>query len=71
MLLWLRYTAFLLLYPLGVSSELAMVWLAAPTLRAERPLSVSLPNAWNVGFDYPLACWGVVALYVPGARGQP
>jgi hypothetical protein len=69
-LLWLRYTAFLVLYPLGVSSELTMVWLAAPTIRAERPLSVSLPNPWNVGFDYHLACWAVVALYVPGARGQ-
>ena len=65
-LLWLRYTAFLVLYPLGVSSELAMVWLAAPRLRAERPFSVALPNAWNFAFDYHLACWVAVAAYVPG-----
>jgi len=39
-LLWLRYTAFIVLYPLGVASELAMVALAMPTIRQERPLSI-------------------------------
>ncbi|KAL4521508.1 hypothetical protein Ndes2437B_g07910 [Nannochloris sp. 'desiccata'] len=35
-LLWLRYSAFIVLYPLGVASELSMVWLAIPALRANR-----------------------------------
>lgn len=39
-LLWLRYTAFIVLYPLGVSSELAEVALAMPAIRATRPLSI-------------------------------
>lgn len=41
-LLWLRYTAFIGLYPLGVGSELAMVALALPTIRAQRPWSVQV-----------------------------
>lgn len=41
-LLWLRYTAFILLYPLGVGSELAMVWLALPAIRADRPWSIQV-----------------------------
>jgi hypothetical protein len=39
-LLWLRYTAFLVLYPLGVGSELAEVALALPSIRARRPWSI-------------------------------
>ncbi|PRW58764.1 N-methyltryptophan oxidase isoform A [Chlorella sorokiniana] len=65
-LLWLRYTAFLILYPLGVGSELAMVALALPTIRANRPLSIQLPNAANFGFDYYWACWLAVLAYLPG-----
>lgn len=33
-LLWLRYTGFIVLYPIGVSSELAMLWFALPTIKA-------------------------------------
>ena len=32
-LLWLRYSAFTVLYPIGVGSELTMAWLALPTIR--------------------------------------
>ncbi|KAI3438939.1 hypothetical protein D9Q98_001353 [Chlorella vulgaris] len=65
-LLWLRYTAFLVLYPLGVSSELASVALALPTIRATRPWSIEMPNKMNFAFDYYYACWMVVLLYLPG-----
>lgn len=49
-LLWLRYTAFLVLYPLGVSSELASVALALPTIRATRPWSIEVrkPSAIEI-----------------------
>ncbi|PSC68010.1 Very-long-chain (3R)-3-hydroxyacyl-[acyl-carrier] dehydratase PASTICCINO 2 [Micractinium conductrix] len=66
LLLWLRYTAFIGLYPLGVASELAMVWLALPWIREHRPLSVQMPNAFNFGFDYYWACWAAVLAYLPG-----
>jgi hypothetical protein len=49
-LLWLRYSAFILLYPLGVGSELAMVALAMPSIRQNRPLSIQASSApgWRV-----------------------
>eukprot|EP00887_Chlorella_sp_A99_P006090 scaffold22.g6090.t1 len=65
-LLWLRYTGFIVLYPLGVSSELAMAWLAAPAIRQGKLLSIEMPNALNFAFDYHLVCWLVVAAYLPG-----
>ena len=66
-LLWLRYTGFIVLYPLGVSSELTMAWLAMPLIRAKRIGSVAMPNPANFAFDYYTACWVIIALYLPGA----
>ena len=102
-LLWLRYSAFVVLYPLGVASgepgpgprpdpgphprphphfeplhtpdtpspqpsptEMAMVWLALPTIRKNRPLSITMPNAWNFALDYYVGCFLGIACYVPG-----
>lgn len=65
-LLWLRYTAFIVLYPLGVSSELAMVALALPELRATQKFNISMPNSWNFGFTYWIACLVGVVAYLPG-----
>ena len=65
-LLWLRYTGFIVLYPLGVSSELTMAWLAMPVIKAKRIASIAMPNAANFAFDYYLACWVIIALYLPG-----
>jgi len=65
-LLWLRYTGFVVLYPLGVSSELSMVWLALPELRRTGKWNIDMPNEWNIGFTYWLACLGCVAAYLPG-----
>lgn len=65
-MLWLRYSAFLALYPLGVGSELAMVWLALPELRAAGRWSVALPNAANFAFSYWLGCLAGVGAYLPG-----
>lgn len=33
--LWLRYSGFILLYPIGVASELTMAWLALPTIKSK------------------------------------
>lgn len=65
-LLWLRYTLFIVLYPLGVSSELAMVVLANSYLRKNAIWSLRMPNTLNFGFDYWLACWVIVMFYLPG-----
>ena len=70
-LLWLRYTTFVVLYPFGVASELAMVYLALPTIRESKMWSATMPNSLNIGFDYHLACWAMLAGYIPGeTEGQ-
>jgi very-long-chain (3R)-3-hydroxyacyl-CoA dehydratase len=51
---WLRYSAFLVLYPIGISSEVALV------IRA-------LVGPADRLFDwYPMALLAVLAAYVPG-----
>eukprot|EP01024_Parvocaulis_polyphysoides_P061706 TRINITY_DN685_c0_g1_i4.p1 TRINITY_DN685_c0_g1~~TRINITY_DN685_c0_g1_i4.p1 ORF type:complete len:198 (-),score=9.49 TRINITY_DN685_c0_g1_i4:28-621(-) len=49
---WLRYSSFIVLYPLGVASELTMVYLAIDKIRQSGMWSISLPNSWNFGFEY-------------------
>jgi very-long-chain (3R)-3-hydroxyacyl-CoA dehydratase len=51
-LTWLRYTAFVPLYPLGVVGEMRAMYDALPHIGARGLHSVRLPNAWNFGFDY-------------------
>ncbi|KAL0483458.1 very-long-chain (3R)-3-hydroxyacyl-CoA dehydratase [Acrasis kona] len=50
-LLWLRYTTFYPLYPLGVGSELACLFFRLPYIYESRPYSLTLPNKFNWSFD--------------------
>lgn len=54
---WLRYSAFSILYPIGISSELAM------TLRA------IVGPADSIAPWYPYALFAVVLSYIPGMSG--
>ncbi|KAK9826727.1 hypothetical protein WJX81_002276 [Elliptochloris bilobata] len=65
-LLWLRYSAFLVLYPFGVGSEMTMARLAMPVIHDRGLLSLRMPNALNYSFDYYWFCWVAVACYLPG-----
>ena len=49
-LTWLRYNTFFVLYPMGISSEVVMIWKA----KAE------------MGDLESAAVWAVLAIYVPG-----
>lgn len=62
-LTWLRYTAFIPLYPLGVTAEMAVLADALPTLRTKRMYSVAMPNAYNFTFEYHVFIMVVLALY--------
>lgn len=66
LLTWLRYTTFIVLYPIGVSSELAMVWLALPELRRTGLWSLDMPNQFNMVFDYHVFCILMMLAYAPG-----
>ncbi|CAP68779.1 uncharacterized protein PODANS_7_7470 [Podospora anserina S mat+] len=56
---WLRYSAFLILYPIGISSEVAM------TLRALWGPASSEAFAWSSW--YPYALGAVLLSYIPGS----
>ena len=54
-LTWLRYNTFFVLYPLGITSECALIYKAASGPAAEvRP-------------DYAWVLYAVLAIYVPGS----
>eukprot|EP00878_Enallax_costatus_P001738 GHUV01001894.1.p1 GENE.GHUV01001894.1~~GHUV01001894.1.p1 ORF type:complete len:277 (+),score=42.02 GHUV01001894.1:100-831(+) len=63
---WLRYSGFMVLYPIGVSSELTMAWLALPYIKRSGLWSVEMPNSWNFGFSYYLANILIMLTYLPG-----
>lgn len=51
-LTWARYSAFLVLYPVGVVSEMWLLYAGLPAARRRRLHSLALPNGWNFAFDY-------------------
>lgn len=51
-LTWLRYTMWMVLYPLGGVSEVACTWLALPYILENKPFSYHLPNPLNFSFDF-------------------
>lgn len=50
---WVRYTAWMLLYPLGFLFEAIIIYRSIPLLEASGKLSISLPNAANFAFYMP------------------
>ena len=65
-IVWLRYTTFVVLYPLGVSSELALTYFRLNYLKEHRPMSLTMPNAYNMSFDSYIFVWIVMFSYLPG-----
>ncbi|CAH3033266.1 unnamed protein product [Pocillopora meandrina] len=51
-LMWLRYTLWIPLYPLGVLFEVTLIWKAIPLLDESERFSVKLPNALNFSFSF-------------------
>jgi Protein tyrosine phosphatase-like protein, PTPLA len=51
-LTWARYSAFLVLYPIGVVSEMWLLYSGLPAVRQQRLHSMALPNRWNFAFNY-------------------
>ncbi|KAL4437140.1 hypothetical protein ABPG75_004279 [Micractinium tetrahymenae] len=62
-LTWLRYTAFIPLYPIGVAGEMNAVYDALPFIKERRLRGIEMPNALNLGFDYFLFLKGLMVLY--------
>ncbi|KAG0479179.1 hypothetical protein HPP92_013898 [Vanilla planifolia] len=67
-LLWLRYSTFLVLYPTGIASEVGLVYIALPYIKASEKYCIRMPNKWNFSFDYYYLAILVLGIYVPGSQ---
>eukprot|EP00824_Muranothrix_gubernata_P016319 TRINITY_DN33870_c0_g1_i1.p1 TRINITY_DN33870_c0_g1~~TRINITY_DN33870_c0_g1_i1.p1 ORF type:complete len:232 (-),score=28.56 TRINITY_DN33870_c0_g1_i1:22-717(-) len=64
---WLRYTAWIPCYPTGATCEGYTIYHALPIIAARRLHAISLPNVFNIGFDYYTFCVLVLLSYLPAA----
>ena len=55
-LIWLRYSLFLPLYPVGMLAELATIVQAVPVLLQHDVWTLHMPNALNFSFDWAYYC---------------
>ncbi|CAI4221520.1 unnamed protein product [Auanema sp. JU1783] len=65
-LIFLRYTTFIVLYPMGVTGELLTLFGALPEVAQKKYYTLEMPNALNIGIDF----WWVLVIaaltYIPG-----
>jgi len=61
---YLRYTLFIVLYPIGVTGELLCIYRALPIVWETDLFSLHLPNKWNFSFEYYFILIGTFPLYV-------
>ncbi|XP_039950667.1 very-long-chain (3R)-3-hydroxyacyl-CoA dehydratase hpo-8 [Bactrocera tryoni] len=62
---FLRYTTFIALYPIGVTGELLCFWWAQGFAKSNTIWSLEMPNKWNATFSYFALLWFVMLLYIP------
>jgi very-long-chain (3R)-3-hydroxyacyl-CoA dehydratase len=65
LLVWLRYTTFIALYPIGVTGELLCFFWAQREVRQTKMWSLEMPNSYNFNFSYFYFLWFVMLLYIP------
>jgi len=63
---WLRYTLFIVLYPMGVSGELWCYISSLPYLATSKFLRMELPNALNFTFSPYVITIMILLFYIPG-----
>jgi very-long-chain (3R)-3-hydroxyacyl-CoA dehydratase len=67
-LTWLRYSAFIPLYPLGIfAGEMPLISAGLPYIEAARLHSVTMPNPLNIAFDYATFCRLGLYVLLPAA----
>ena len=66
LLKWLRYTLFIFLYPMGIVSEMGVLYQSIPALQREGVLGVSdFPIGGGLTL-YSLLIYSLLLLYLPG-----
>ncbi|CAM6100790.1 unnamed protein product [Calypogeia fissa] len=66
-LLWIRYCTFFILYPTGIFSEAALIYVALPYIKVSELYSLRMPNSINFAFDYYCASVMALGAYIPGS----
>ncbi|EDW64505.1 very-long-chain (3R)-3-hydroxyacyl-CoA dehydratase hpo-8 [Drosophila virilis] len=62
---FLRYTTFIGLYPIGVTGELLCFWWAQRYAKEHSVWSLEMPNKLNATFSYYALLWIVMLGYIP------
>jgi len=65
-LIWMRYTFFIALYPLGASGEVITMIAALPEIGQRKHWTIEMPNALNFGFSFYCAVIFLCLIYIPG-----
>ncbi|KAK6167868.1 hypothetical protein SNE40_021799 [Patella caerulea] len=65
LLVWCRYTFFIILYPVGVLGELLTIWGAIPVVKETKLYNLDLPNQYNMAFNFFYFLWFVILMYIP------
>ncbi|CDW56617.1 PTPLA domain containing protein [Trichuris trichiura] len=65
LLLWLRYSLFLVLYPLGVTGELLAIFAAIEPIKQRKLSSIEMPNSMNISLNFYYVVWCTILLYLP------
>jgi very-long-chain (3R)-3-hydroxyacyl-CoA dehydratase len=67
-LTWLRYSLFAILYPSGILGEILTIVSSLPDYFVPSPpLTLLLPNAFNIHYHHGRALLASILLYVPGS----
>ncbi|XP_053601476.1 very-long-chain (3R)-3-hydroxyacyl-CoA dehydratase 2 [Plodia interpunctella] len=64
-LLFLRYSTFIILYPIGITGELLCMYHSLEEVAEKNTLSISFPNPWNFIFNYYYFIVAIMSLYIP------
>ncbi|XP_050297187.1 very-long-chain (3R)-3-hydroxyacyl-CoA dehydratase hpo-8 [Anthonomus grandis grandis] len=62
---YLRYTLFIILYPIGITGELTCIYKAQCEVGEGQLYSIDMPNKYNFTFNYQHLLWFLMILYVP------
>lgn len=62
---WLRYSLFIVLYPIGVSGELLTIFAALAHIKATDLYALKMPNRLNMAIDYSVLCVIIMCSYIP------
>ncbi|XP_059049202.1 very-long-chain (3R)-3-hydroxyacyl-CoA dehydratase 2 [Achroia grisella] len=65
LLLFLRYSTFLILYPLGITGELLCMYHALDEIAEKNIFTMTMPNDWNILFNYYYFVIFYMILYIP------